>query len=641
MINLFILCGGNGKRLDNYSLPKPLNLINGKPMIYYTLSQIPDEIKTINFIVNKNLQNYNFNEIVINLFPTKNCNFYYLSYFTRGPIETAYIGIKNFNLDFSSGSLVFLDNDNLYSFPENFFNNYSEPFIGYYINNENSSAYSFININNQNQVINIKEKIKISNLVCCGVYGFKDIKQFLEIAHKVLINNHNSKEFYMSLLYNEFLNQNIIIKAIEFPEIKHIGTYNELNQKSITLPKMRVCFDLDNTLVSYPSIPNDYSTVKPITNMIELLKKMKNDGHIIIIHTARRMKTHNNNIGAVIADIGKITFETLDKFQIPYDEIIFGKPLADIYIDDRAINPYLNNINAMGYLNYNNIELPINKLNNNSYNTIKIINNQIIKSGNLFYLEGELYYYKYLVSINDETIKSFFPIYYTNYIDNNNLYIYRENIEGIPLYTLYKNEMITVFHLSKLFDMINYLHNYKNDNIIINNNDIIDNYSTKLEERFKITKDYNFEDFDIIKNECLKRLDNYYKDCKYNFNICNLIHGDLWFSNIIIDYSNNIKFIDMKGKNYKTLTTNGHNLYDYAKLYQSFLGYDTVLYNDDINQDYKIFMINYYEDYIKSININLEHLKTITFSLVIGTMHAINDEDTKLRVWKWIRNTFL
>ncbi len=77
MINLFVLCGGNGKRLDNYSLPKPLNLINGKPMIYYTLSQIPDEIKTINFIVNKNLQNYNFNEIVINLFPTKKCNFYY------------------------------------------------------------------------------------------------------------------------------------------------------------------------------------------------------------------------------------------------------------------------------------------------------------------------------------------------------------------------------------------------------------------------------------------------------------------------------------------------------------------------------------------------------------------------------------
>mgnify|MGYP003349597175 CR=1 FL=1 len=36
--------------------------------------------------------------------------------------------------------------------------------------------------------------------------------------------------------------------------------------------KLRICFDLDNTLVTYPSIPNDYSTVKPIQKNINLLK---------------------------------------------------------------------------------------------------------------------------------------------------------------------------------------------------------------------------------------------------------------------------------------------------------------------------------------------------------------------------------
>ena len=38
--------------------------------------------------------------------------------------------------------------------------------------------------------------------------------------------------------------------------------------------------------------------------------------------------------------IGKITFDTLDKYDIPYDEIYFGKPYADYYIDDLAINCY-------------------------------------------------------------------------------------------------------------------------------------------------------------------------------------------------------------------------------------------------------------------------------------------------------------
>ena len=54
------------------------------------------------------------------------------------------------------------------------------------------------------------------------------------------------------------------------------------------------------------------------------------------------MKTHKGNVGAIIADIGKTTFDTLDKFEIPYDEIHFGKPYANFYIDDLAINAFSN-----------------------------------------------------------------------------------------------------------------------------------------------------------------------------------------------------------------------------------------------------------------------------------------------------------
>ena len=36
-----ILCGGIGKRCNNYSLPKPLNFIQGKHMIEYVIENIP------------------------------------------------------------------------------------------------------------------------------------------------------------------------------------------------------------------------------------------------------------------------------------------------------------------------------------------------------------------------------------------------------------------------------------------------------------------------------------------------------------------------------------------------------------------------------------------------------------------------
>jgi capsule biosynthesis phosphatase len=112
--------------------------------------------------------------------------------------------------------------------------------------------------------------------------------------------------------------------------------------------KLRICFDLDNTLITYPTIKNDYSTVLPIIQNINLLKKLKNNGHEIIIYTARGMNKHNNNIGKILKDSAQITIDTLSKFDIEYDELIFGKPNADIYIDDKSLNPYINNISYFG-----------------------------------------------------------------------------------------------------------------------------------------------------------------------------------------------------------------------------------------------------------------------------------------------------
>ena len=90
--------------------------------------------------------------------------------------------------------------------------------------------------------------------------------------------------------------------------------------------KLRICFDLDNTLVTYPDVPGDYSTVRPIAPMVDLARQAKEHGHTIIIFTARRMATHGGNAAAALADIGRVTFATIDKFGIPCDEIMFGKP---------------------------------------------------------------------------------------------------------------------------------------------------------------------------------------------------------------------------------------------------------------------------------------------------------------------------
>lgn len=56
------------------------------------------------------------------------------------------------------------------------------------------------------------------------------------------------------------------------------------------------------------------------------------------------MRTHGGNIGCVIADVGALTIRQLEDFGIPYNEIIFGKPFADFYIDDKAVLPYIDEL---------------------------------------------------------------------------------------------------------------------------------------------------------------------------------------------------------------------------------------------------------------------------------------------------------
>ena len=115
-MNIFILCAGKGTRFESI-YPKPLNLINGKPMIYYTIKSL--NLQLVNnynlyVIFNKKLNNCNFKEILINMFPELKFNFILVDYFTRGSSESAYIGLKKVYDTIDDSNVIFIDNDTIY-----------------------------------------------------------------------------------------------------------------------------------------------------------------------------------------------------------------------------------------------------------------------------------------------------------------------------------------------------------------------------------------------------------------------------------------------------------------------------------------------------------------------------------------------
>lgn len=106
---------------------------------------------------------------------------------------------------------------------------------------------------------------------------------------------------------------------------------------------MRICFDLDNTLCT----GKPYETASPFPGIKELLLKLKEENHTIIIQTARGMATASSNQGVCVKNIGKLTLEQLDEWGFVYDEIYFGKPNADLFVDDKAF--HVSNIEHLFY----------------------------------------------------------------------------------------------------------------------------------------------------------------------------------------------------------------------------------------------------------------------------------------------------
>lgn len=102
----------------------------------------------------------------------------------------------------------------------------------------------------------------------------------------------------------------------------------------------KLVVDLDGTITLANT--SDYKNVLPNIELIESLKEYKENGFTIVISTARNMRTYEGNVGKInIHTLPTIT-EWLDKHEVPYDEILVGKPWcghSGFYIDDRAIRP--------------------------------------------------------------------------------------------------------------------------------------------------------------------------------------------------------------------------------------------------------------------------------------------------------------
>jgi capsule biosynthesis phosphatase len=616
-LNIIIPLGGQGKRFseEGYIQPKPLINVLGKPIILWVLDNIklnPNDI--IYLAYHNSLQKANFEDILKRKHPE--IVFSRLLNSTKGAAETVQKCIDIIPEERRKLKTVCLDGDTFYSTDIlDIIRKTEKNGLICFKDDQLKPIYSYIKVGQNDKIIDIAEKVRISDYANTGCYIFESAEILSEYCLKAISLGKTIKgEYYISMVIKHMIEDEyeFISKLIKREDFHVLGTPYQVKLFSSIKKNggmiQRFCFDLDNTLVTYPKVDGDYTTCEPINRNIEYLRYLKSNGHLIIIYTARRMRTWSGNIGSVVADIGKITLESLEKFEIPYDEIYFGKPYADFYIDDLAINTQSSLERETGYHKTEISERIFNNLGKSSIETIKK------SSSNENALKGEIHWYQNIPN----TIKDLFPRYFG--ISNDGSEFEIEKIHGVPLSYLYLEQLLDENLLVSLLGNLERIHNVKIDGEI----NIYANYQNKLKHRYDNYDYSGLIDSEKKYNHILQKLQEYEELKRGKMTV---IHGDPVFTNIIVRENQDLVFIDMRGELGNEMTIMGDKWYDYAKVYQSLLGYDEILLEKFVDRGYKDNLISIFEKFVENKfgTEELENIQLITNSLLLSLIPLHNN----------------
>lgn len=104
--------------------------------------------------------------------------------------------------------------------------------------------------------------------------------------------------------------------------------------------KSSIVIDLDGTLTLESE--KSYENKDPNLGVIDALRRYQDTGFYIVVCTARNMRTFNGDLSKIKLETLPIIESWLKKHDVPFDEIIIGKPWCGengFYVDDKAIRP--------------------------------------------------------------------------------------------------------------------------------------------------------------------------------------------------------------------------------------------------------------------------------------------------------------
>ena len=355
-MNYLITAAGKGSRfIDNgIKPPKPLIKVLGNELLIWSMNSFEfineDKVFIVTFKEHKVKQK--LENKIRNLYPNIPIFWLELEEILGGQLLTAIKAINYFSIQ---GPITIHNCDTFHKFDIKEINTLLKDnifgIIPCFIADGNHWSFAKTENKNSKLVIEVREKIRISNECSVGTYIFSSSQVLLDIFNEYIKNKNGYSEYFIAPIYQFAIERKLSVLISKAKSVKIFGTIRELlSSFGISFNELlgenawnghqtkTLVVDIDNTLCNKKE-NDDYSNARPINKVCNVIRKANSQGVYIILFTSRNMRTFKGSMGLINKITAPILINWLNEHEIPYDEIYFGKPWGNSvsYLDDKNL----------------------------------------------------------------------------------------------------------------------------------------------------------------------------------------------------------------------------------------------------------------------------------------------------------------
>jgi len=229
-MNILIPMAGAGSRFTaaGYTFPKPLIEVRSKPMIQVVVDNLNIEANFTYVVRKEHYDKFNLKHM-LNII-TPNCNIVCVDALTEGAACTTLLAKEFIN---NQEPLLIANSDQFmeWNSSEFMYVMSSGKCDGGILTFENTHPkWSYVKIDNDGYVTELKEKQVISNKATVGVYYWSRGSEYVRYAEQMIGKNIRvNNEFYVAPVYNEAIADGKKIKIYDIDKMWGIGTPEDLN----------------------------------------------------------------------------------------------------------------------------------------------------------------------------------------------------------------------------------------------------------------------------------------------------------------------------------------------------------------------------------------------------------------------------